>query len=243
MALPAAFLAHLDQHGYNSRSDKHSNFLATVVVEDLVEACTDIREAAIEGHLVYDLNRDLQFLGSSWNVDLVLGVPPVPMRPPAGKIITKAPPTTVCVAIELKSVMTSHRKQVKNRKRDFEAHHDHVHRYNRKTVAGGIMVVNSAQSFQSSLLRVPTNHGTRQQVDLLVRHCVDQMRNVTEAQREGDAGIDAKCVLVVDYANYGGSHARFVTSSLVPNVGDPLHYDSFIQRVCGEYGTRWAKNK
>jgi len=41
--------------------------------------------------------------------------------PPAG--IAEAPPSTIHIAIEIKGVMTEHHKAVKNRKRDFEAHH------------------------------------------------------------------------------------------------------------------------
>ena len=51
-----------------------------------------------------------------------------------------------------------HRKAVKNRKRDLEAHHEHTHNYSRRTIAGGVIVVNAAPTFKSPLRREPTRH-------------------------------------------------------------------------------------
>jgi hypothetical protein len=153
--------------------------------------------------------------------------------------MVKATPSTVQIAIEIKSVMTEHRKAVKNRKRDFEAHHEHVHHYGDMTIAGGVMVVNGAVEFLSPLRQLITSHGTTSRVAELVNHCVNEMRNVTERSALGAVGMDAKALLVVDFANTTGSVAHFVERSPAPLVGDPLHYDSFIQRLCSLYISRF----
>ena len=151
VAVPRAFIEHLRAEGYNPRSNKHSNALGEAIVADLIRHCPKIAERAASGHLVYSLNFDLIHGQSQWNVDLVLGAPPPGTPSPANSLIRQSDPATVHAAVELKSVMTEHRKAVKNRKRDFEAHHDHVHRYSSGAIAGGVMVVNAAPTFKSPL--------------------------------------------------------------------------------------------
>jgi hypothetical protein len=146
MPLPESFLQHLRDFGYHPRSNKHSNALAAAIVEDWTSACSAARAAASSGDLVYDLNMDLRVATATWNVDLVFGTPAQSVPPTDGQI-TRATPSTVRVAIEIKSVMTEHRKAVKNRKRDFEAHHEHVHNYGRDAVAGAVLVVSAATQF------------------------------------------------------------------------------------------------
>jgi hypothetical protein len=60
------------------------------------------------------------------------------------------------VAIEIKSIMTEHHN-AKNRKRDLEAHHEHVHNYSNRAIACGVFVINAATSFQSPLRIVLPN--------------------------------------------------------------------------------------
>jgi len=130
MPLPESFIQHLRDFGYHPRSDKHSNAFSAAIVHDLLDRCPPLQEEASAGRVVYDLNMDLRVGTSTWNVDLVLGTPATPVDT-LGAPVLKATPTTVRIAIEIKGVMTEHRKAVKNRKRDFEAHHEHVHNYSR----------------------------------------------------------------------------------------------------------------
>ena len=71
--------------------------------------------------------------------------------------------------------MTEHRKAVKNRKRDLEAHHEHVHNYSPDTIAGGVLIINAAERFKSPLRRRVTSH---HDVLQLVEHCVSELRAV-----------------------------------------------------------------
>lgn len=236
MPPPESFLQHLRDFGYHPRSDKHSNALAAAVVGDLVAACPPIAREAAEGRLVYALNMDLRFRTATWNVDLVLGTPATPANV-AEAAIAKATPATVRLAIEIKGVMTQHRNAVKNRKRDFEAHHEHVHNYNKRAIGAGIMVVNASPTFQSPLRSQLTQHRAAAR---LVEHCITEMRNVTESGGGSDYGMDAKSVVVVDFDNIQLQAARYVSGAPAPQPGDPLHYDSFIQRLCQAYAERFG---
>jgi hypothetical protein len=236
--LPVGFVDHLNEFRYHPRSDRHSNALGLLIVEDLLARCPLIKDRASKGLLTYDVNMDLRVGSSTWNVDLVIGTPAVPVDLDARHMI-KATPSTVQIAIEIKSVMTEHRKAVKNRKRDFEAHHEHVHHYGDATIAGGVMVVNAASDFQSPLRVALTKHGSVTRVSELLTHCVNEMRNVTERSSMGAVGMDAKTLLIVDFQNVGGATAQFVEKAPAPLVGDPLHYDSFIQRICSIYTFRF----
>jgi len=152
MAPPQSFLSHLQTSGYHPRSNKHSNALGEAIVADLLATCPSIARRAATGDLVYSLNFDLHYGTAQWNVDLVLGPPPSNVAIQLnGAPILRAPPSTVQIAIEFKTVMTEHRKAIKNRKRDMEAHHEHVHNYDAQTIAGGVMVINASPMFRSAL--------------------------------------------------------------------------------------------
>ena len=236
MALPVAFLQHLREEGYHPRSNKHSDALAEAIVHDLVAECPPIADRAATGNLVYDLNFRLVYGNSEWNTDLAIGIPPPGTAPPDQGPIRKSAPSTVQIAIELKSVMTEHRKAVKNRKRDFEAHHNHVHNYSDAAIAGGVMVVNASPTFRSPLRPEITQH---RNVPALVTHCLREMRNVSMRTGPGGDGLDAKAAIVVSLDNVDWAATSFLTSAPAPTIGDPMHYDAFIQRLCGEYKVRF----
>jgi hypothetical protein len=235
---PLRFLEHLRAQGYHPRSDKHSNQLSLCVVHDLVASCRAIARRATAWELVFALNFTLLTGTAEWNVDLVMGQPPIG-KPDivADADIRRARPSTVQIALEIKTVMTEHRKAIKNRKRDFEAHHDHVHRYNERAIAAALLVVNIAGTFRSPLRPAVTRHA---QPERLVQHCIDQMRSVTVRSGTTGAGLDAKGLIVVDLDNEDLARARYRVTKPAPPVGDPLHYDAFIQAICQAYETRFG---
>jgi len=232
MPLPETFLQHLREKGYHPRSNKHSDALAEAIVHDLVAECPPIAERAATGQLVYELNFRLAYDNSEWNTDLAIGISPPGTPPPDQGPIRKSAPSTVQIAIELKSVMTEHRKAVKNRKRDFEAHHKHVHNYSDAAIAGGVMVVNASPTFRSPLRPEITQH---RNVQALVTHCLREMRNVSMRTGPGGDGLDAKAAIVVSLDNVDWPATSYLSVAPAPTVGDPMHYDAFIQKLCGEY--------
>jgi len=235
---PKRFIEHLRAMGYHPRSDKHSNSLADAIVRDVLASSARCRERAAAGELVYELNFTIRPGTSDWNVDLVMGTPPPATPPPdAEESIRRTSPSTVQIAIEIKSVMTEHRKAVKNRKRDFEAHHEHVHRYSNEAIAAGVLVVNQASTFKSPLRKGQTIH---KNVEKLIEHCILQMRSVTTRSNTNEVGLDAKAALVVDMNNVDLASTGYVTRTPAPTVGDPLHYDSFVQLVGSLYTRRFG---
>lgn len=238
MALPASFILHLRAEGYHPRSDKHSNALAIAIVEDILAACPQLAARAAAGTIVYDLNFDLIFATATWNVDLVFGAPPPGSpTPPPGTPIRRAAPSTVEIAVELKAIMTEHHKAVKNRKRDMEAHHAHVHNYATNAVAGGVFLINAAAKFRSPLRNDISLH---RDPHALVEHCLNELRAVTTRAGQAGSGIEAKAAIVVTANNIDLQAADFVTGPPAPKVGDPLHYDAFIQRICAEHSARFG---
>lgn len=236
---PGAFLRHLQAQGYHSRSNKHSNALAEAIVADLLACCPAMADQARMGLLVYDLNFTINAGTSDWNVDLVLGAPPPGFRPPEKAVaVCRTLPSTVQVAVEIKSVMTEHRKAIKNRKRDLEAHHEHVHRYNNLAIAAGVLVVNQSATFKSPLRAGVTQHKDPR---ALVEHCVRQVRAITSRPGTQGEGLEAKAVIVVEMDNQNYTATRYVTHPPAPPVGDPLHYDAFLQSLCSLYAQRFGK--
>jgi len=236
MAAPKSFVEHLQLEGYHSRSDKHSNSLARGIVYDLIAHCPKIRQKAKNGELVYALNFTLMAGTSEWNVDLVLGPPELGTEPPkGGTTILEQNPSNIEIAVEIKAVMTEHRKAIKNRKRDLEAHHEHVHNYNNEAVAGGIIIVNSSSTFKSPLRNEVSIHKNPIK---LVDHCVNEIRAVSTRGGTTGYGLEAKCAIVLSMDNVGGPVA-YSSNLPAPAIGDPLHYDSFIRSICEYYGRRF----
>jgi hypothetical protein len=236
---PISFLQHLQTLGYHPRSNKHSNALADEIMVDLLRYCPKIASKAAAGQIVYDLNFTIAVGNTDWNIDLVVGSAPLDMTPPMPKIaIVKTPPALVQIAIEIKSVMTEHHKAVKNRKRDFEAHHAHVHQYNQNSIAGGVLILNASPKFKSPLRPAETIHKNPND---LVMHCLDEFRGVSSSGGNiGVAGLDARGAVVVSCDNITPPGTCYVTTKPAPVIGDPIHYDAFIQKICDLYTTRFS---
>jgi hypothetical protein len=207
------------------------------IVNDLVTHCARIREAARQRELVYDLNFTLRAGTADWNVDLVLGPPEFGADETRdGSAILQRAPAVVQIAIEIKAVMTEHRKAVKNRKRDLEAHHEHVHNYSGSAIAAGVLMINGARTFKSPLRQAETVH---REPRALVQHCLDELRAVASRGGPTGYGLEAKCAVVLEMDNEDLASTRYITGAPAPPVGDPLHYDGFIRTICDHYCRRF----
>jgi hypothetical protein len=240
--LPPSFLQHLRAEGYHPRSDKHSNALGEAIVDGLVGTCDAIGRKAASGELVYDLNFDLVYGTATWNIDLVLGPPPPEVRDQVrlagdGIPILRSTPSTIQIGVELKAVMTEHRKAVKNRKRDLEAHHEHVHNYDERAIAAGVLLVNVAERFKSPLRPEVSAH---RHAAAKVEHCINEANAISVRGGPTGYGLDAKCVVVVDMDNVNLATTAYRTTPPAPQIGHPLHYDAFIQRLCSEFTRRFG---
>lgn len=239
MPLPNSFLAHLRGAPYHPRSPKHGDALAEAIVTDLLATCKPLAARAADGETVWETNFNLTYGSATWNTDLVIGKPPPGTPVPEGEPIRRTAPSFVQIAIEIKGVMTEHRKAVKNRKRDLESHHQHVHSYNASTIAGGVMVLNIADQFKSPL-RAADDITVHKDPTALIEHCLAETRAISVAGGPTGSGLDAKCALVICDDNMDLAATRYHEGPPAPQIGDPMHYDAFIQRLCSEWSSRFA---
>lgn len=239
MPNPPDFIKHLRDERYHPRSNKHSNALAECIVGDLLRSCASMAQKAAEGKLVCDLNNTIMVNNTDWNIDLVFGTPALgeSIAPTPPSLIRRAMPATILVAIELKAVMTEHHKAVRNRKRDFEAHHSHVHAYKQGAFAGGVLLINGSERFKSPT-RAADDITTHRNHMAQVEHCVAEMRAVATRPGPSGIGLDGKAAIVVDCDNMNPETFRYVTGKPAPQLGDPMYYDAFIQGICN-YFTRY----
>ena len=73
-----------------------------------------------------------------------------------------------------------------------------------------------------------------------MEHCLDQLRAVAVRGGPSGSGMDAKAGIVVNMGNIDLAATRYHETAPAPKVGDPMHYDAFIQRLCSEYVSRFA---
>lgn len=241
MTAPERFAAYLLKEPYHPRSNKHSNKLLELLLDDLIEFCPRLRDEAANGRAVYALNRKVQVGTSEWNVDLVLG-PPASSSAAASEesAIRRAQPSNFRLACEAKSIMTEHRKAQRNRQRDLDALHQFMHRYDQNTVVAAITVINIAESFRSPLRRGVTKH--KNPIDL-VRASIALLRTLPiRSHPTNGPGLEANAVIVLNYNNSARKAISTVYSAPpAPQPGDPLHWDSFIRRICDLYSQRWSR--
>lgn len=241
MSLPNELLDHLRQKGYHPRSNAHSDALSRAILIDLMQNCPKIAADAKADRLAYKMNHDILFGRVTWNTDVAIG-PPGPEGIPKGAKriagIAEAVPVVVRMAIEHKAIMTEHGKARLNRQRDLEAHHAHVHDNDERAIAAGIFIINASPTFRSPLRAegVMTEHADPVS---LVTMCINALQGVTMSRRVGEPGLDAKCALVVNLDNIHLDAAVYMEKPPAPQPGEPLHWDSFIARLCDLYTRRF----
>ncbi len=239
MSAPAKIAAHLGKAGYHPRSNTHGKILCELVLTDLLAICPRIAADAAAGRLVYDIQRKIMVAGSEWNIDLVLGPPPRDaVKEVSAEGIQKISPATIRIAIEAKAVMTEHGKARRNRQRDLDSFHQFVHRYDPDTVAAGLTVVNVAERFKSPLRSEVSIH---RNVRTLVQETMALLRSLPQRSARGESpGLEANGAIVVSHDNIDLKATALVTGAPAPQIGDPLHYDSFVRRICDSYTQRWS---
>jgi hypothetical protein len=246
------FIEHLTENQYHPRSDAHSNALCRAVLNDLLDHCPPIAKKAAEGKVVAQLNHTVTVRYQRWNIDLAMGPPAGSPEPPENEQrIRFAVPTVIEVAFEAKGVMTEHGKARHNRLRDLQAFHSHAHDYDQKAVAGGLVVVNVADTYWSPT-RDEKDVTVHRDIESVASETVELFRNIPirNVPSDGD-GMEAMGVLVVDHDNLGknpnppasaptGEPATLVTAKPAPSAGDPLNYSTMIYRLCRSYEDRWV---
>ena len=246
--------------GYHPRSGKQSDSQSRRIVADLLDVCPVLNSRAMAGEIVVQYTHHQRVGHEDWKIDIAIGTKAgKPVIKDAG--ITVESPAIVQIAIELKSIWTEHSKARKNRFRDFTAFHSHAHRYDPKTVAGAFLLVNASDFFYSPLNEARkaekggpvTRHGTPKVSGReTARNAIDLFRSIHLRNFPSDVpGLEALAVEVIEHDNFvlmppelasafpPGKRSRVITSAPAPQPGDPLHYQTFLQRLCTQYRERF----
>ena len=114
--------------------------------------------------------------------------------------------------------------------------------------------MNGAERFWSPLRKEDdiTVHGrTKRTARQLAEQTVDIFRSIHLRNSSTDVpGMEAIGVVIVEHdnlsvhpnaPNYAGLHKLSAVAPTPPNlaIGDPLHYESMIQRICNAYNQRF----
>ncbi len=260
MPLDTEFIDHLSKGGYHPRTSRHSDFLSFRIIRDVISACPLLKIRATAGEVTAKLRHHQQVGHADWVIDIAIGTcsgaPKAPLVDSAEYgHINLAPPVIIQIAIELKSIFTEHGKARRNRLRDFNAFHGYAHQYDPKTVAAAFLIVNSSERFYSPLRDANdiTVHGTLKiPARRMAQNAVDIFRTIHLRNSVSDPpGMEAMAVVVVEHDNlafhpqpelHTSVHrvSRIAPIPPSPPVGDPLHYQTMIQRICNHYTQRFT---
>lgn len=254
MRIDDEIVADLASGGYHPRTSRHSDKQSYAIIEDLLDSCEILRTRARKGEIVAKLRHHQQVGHDDWVIDLAIGTCAGLPKPPEEARILFTEPALIQIAIELKSIFTEHGKARKNRLRDFNAFHGYAHQYSPTTIAAAFLVVNAARYFYSPL-RNPddiTEHGGKtRNTTKLAADCVNLFRTIHLRNTPADQpGLEAIGVIVVEHDNLSvhpnpeSVSARRLKTRIAPQppslrVGDPLHYQTMVQRICTEYNARF----
>jgi hypothetical protein len=255
MRIEDVIVADLSGGGYHPRTSRHSDLQSHAIVDDLLDRCPILCTRAGKGEIVAKLRHHQRVGHDDWVIDLAIGTCAGHPRPPAKTRINFTEPALIEIAIELKSIFTEHGKARRNRLRDFNAFHGYAHQYNPKTITAAFLVVNAAGYFYSPLRKPEdiTKHGGKTgNAAKLATDCVNLFRTIHLRNSPRDPpGLEAIGVLLIEHDNLtvhpdpAGVADRHNRTRIAPQppslrVGDPLHYQTMIQRICAAYGERFG---
>ena len=106
----------------------------------------------------------------------------------------------------------------------------------RKTIVGGLVVLNMAERFKSPLRPEITIH---KNVERLVRETVDMFRGLP-LSKKGGTGLDALGMIVIAHTNVDGDQTSLISTDPAPKRGDPLHYSTFLEDICNTFTMRFG---
>ena len=239
-----AIVNYLAENGYHPRSSKHGDALCGFLLTDLLDGCAAFRRAAERDEIVFQRNYTIDpDSPDRWNADLVVGPPNVPIATNAERSgpLARGNPGEIWIAVDAKTIMTEHGKARRNRQRDLNSFQDILHRKSRKTIVGGLLVVNMAPRFQTPLPRRSGGLNEHRNIERLVAEIVALMKGLARAEAQiGRFGIEALGVIVVSHSNVAGDKSRLVKEMPAPPPGQPLSYAAFLREICEAFGARFG---
>ena len=222
---PDRYIEWINSHlGFNPRSQQNSNALSDFVLADLQTLCPETAAHLKTHDLAPMKNADVLTKVASRNVDFVL----------------RDPPGTVKASVEHKTIMTAHGKARWNRYGDIIAYCNHMHNHRKDCIVGATMIINCSPGYENpdgfakGLVR-PKFDMKKVVADTAKIFAGIPLRSVPD---EPNDQPEALAVIIVDYD--GQNPAKLVANDLAPQPGSPIHYDSFIARICDLYRQRFG---
>ena len=229
VAAPEQYVRWMNEHsGFNPRSQQNSNALSGCVVSDLRRVSPAIDAALQSGRLKEKKNAEVYTKVANRNVDLVLHTD------------DEAPNLSVLTAVENKTIMTAHGKARKNRYGDLIAYSNHMHNHRRDCIAGAIVVVNIALTYENP---DPFAKGIRRARFDMPKVVTDTVRlfsgmPLRDDPNEPSDQPEALAVIVINYD--GVNPSKLVLQPTAPQPTETIYYDNFIRRIGDLYVRRFS---
>lgn len=257
MSIEDSLVADLVSNNYHPRSSKHSDFQSGLIIRELLGRCATLRIRAAEGRIVAKLRHHQMVGNDDWVIDIAIGTcAGAPIPPPVGSPITFSSPTLIQIAIELKAIFTEHGKARRNRLRDFGAFHSYAHHYDPRCVAGAFLVVNASEWFYSPLRKeddITKHGGPKVSLRRLIDKTVSLFRTIPLRNSLADGpGLEALGLVIIEHDNLGAHEnpaayaairrpTRHLLAAPGLQIGDPMHVETMLQRLCAQYDDRFPR--
>jgi hypothetical protein len=214
-----------------------------LILQDLVAASALLAQHAASGKVVYGINLKYTWPKSNKekSIDLALG-------PSSGTQVELLPNQTighgrierVLFSCEAKTCMTEHGKSQPRIFDELSSSHSIVHAGDPNAIAAGITIVNIAKKFVSPLRQSADQslHWTVHKQPDAAGRMVNHLRGLPVRATVDEIGFDAYSTIVISCDNHGP--ATLYNDSPAPQVGDPDHYDTFVERIAAAYEERFS---
>jgi hypothetical protein len=228
---PTRYVQWINDHlGFNPRAAANSNALSEYIIDDLRNVSPRaIRTLIDSGSLVPLKNASVATKVAVRNIDLVLYEHEA------------LPVISVQVAVEHKTLMTSHGKARLNRYGDIIAYCNHMHNHRRECIVGATVVINTSENYENPDAFARGLERPKSKMDKVVRDTIKIFEKIPlrESHDEPNDSPEALAIIVVNYD--GQNPAILVEDEATLRSESPVHYNNFIRRLAQKYEDRFCQ--
>jgi hypothetical protein len=258
---------------YHSRSDYHSKVAAVALMIDLLQESEELRDDVDAGKVGFDVNPKMRDgTNREKTLDMRFGRidDALPLRRSRSLVrliedydmeLTKAQWQIVhglphvkealskqeLVVLENKACMTAFSKAAPRLRNELEGAVEAVNRTDRRAVAGGLVLINAAETFVSPVLR---DNGYVEREQRRVSHhmqpedafrSIQKLQNIRPRETVDDLGFDALGIVVVAAQNDGSPWTLVDDPAFgAPQPQDVWHYTKVVQKLARLYRIRFS---